>query len=128
MSIEILLVILIIVLIAGYFIGNHLKKKHYETIDKIDKEKNTLFSRSIAQKFYEADKISLAGQSRTTYENLSSEWHEIETVKFPELENCLFEAEHATDRFLFSKATIQEEKAHQLIQETSSKMSSLSDS
>lgn len=105
-----------------------LKKKHYVIIDEIDGRKSALFSHPLSQEFYEAGKIKLAGQSKETYETLAREWHAIETGVFPQAENHLFEAERATDRYLFSKATVNEKKARDIIEETMKKITVLSES
>lgn len=123
---EIGLLILIILVIIVYFVMSHLKKRHYETIDRINDEKTKLFNDSIASDFYASKDMTLSGQSKETYESLVNRWNEIETVIFPTVEKHLFEAEQATDRFLFSKASSEEQNAETLISETNTTISSLS--
>src|SRR5699024_2880519 len=65
---------------------------------------------------------------KTSYEQLAADWQKMETVTFPSLENLLFAAEQAADRFLFPKASTNEKEAEQLLQETKGKVEALSTS
>lgn len=126
MKMEWLLIGLILLVVAGWLVGAHLKKKHYANIDSLDKEKTKLFEHSISQDFFKAGQIRLAGQSLETYHDLEKRFHKIETTSFPSIENLLFEAERATDRFLFPKASASEKEANDLIVQSSVEIKKLS--
>lgn len=111
MNVEILIIVLLVLIIVGYFFTYIMKTRHYRAIDELDQKKRELTQRSLNEQFQRGDQLTLSGQSEEEFKKLLQKWNEVETRQFPSIENYLFEAEKSADLLRFSKAKDAEEKA-----------------
>lgn len=128
MTLEIVGIIILILLVALVLMTYFMKKKHYKQIDELDKRKTSIMERSPIEKLQAVNNMSITGQSKEVAKKLSQQWEMIETKKYPQIENCLFEAEQSTDRYRFNASRVQQEKAEELMNETDETLKELTQS
>lgn len=93
-------VLVFVTAIITYFIrGNY-----YEQIDALDQQKNELLKKAPHEELKEVRELSLAGRSLELREKFEADWNRIKSFKYPELENYLFAAEQATDRYRLNES------------------------
>lgn len=117
-------VLIFVTAIITYFI----RGKYYEQIDELDKQKNEVFKKAPHEKLKEVRELSLTGQSLELRGQFESEWDKIESLKYPELENYLFAAEQATDRYRLNESKKIQGYARQSIDEISTAIDELTQS
>lgn len=116
----ILIIVLLIALIIG--VGYLIRKKSYETIDELDKEKNSILKHAPYDKIRTIENMAITGQSDEYREQLLAQWREIEKEKYPSVENHLFDAEQATDRLHFPKARTEQKLAKEKLAQINEEM------
>ncbi|API89171.1 hypothetical protein BKP56_07870 [Marinilactibacillus sp. 15R] len=125
MTLEIVVVILMLLIVALYIAMYIIRKNHYKSIDELDSRKSEVMNQFPLDKIQAVNNRSMTGQSRETAEELKEQWDQIETKQFPTIESLLFEAEQATDRYRFKKARQHEEEAESKIVEIQQSLNSL---
>lgn len=125
MTLEIVVVILMLLIVALYIAMYIIRKNHYKSIDELDSRKSEVMNQFPLDKIQAVNNRSMTGQSRETAEELKEQWDQIETKQFPTIESLLFEAEQATDRYRFKKARQHEEEAESKIIEIQQSLNSL---
>lgn len=125
MSLEIVVVILMLLIVALYIAMYIIRKNHYKSIDELDSRKSVVMDQFPLDKIQAVNNRSMTGQSRETAEELKKQWDQIETKQFPIIESLLFEAEQATDRYRFKKARQHEEEAESKIVEIQQSLNNL---
>ncbi|ALV20821.1 MAG: septation ring formation regulator EzrA [Carnobacterium sp.] len=116
MSFEYILIAIILLAVIAYGTSYLMKKKHYAIIDALEKQKLELMELPVIDDLHSAKDLQLTGQTEETFKKLKAEWQKVETTTFPDLENCLFDAEQATDRLQLVHAKKAETKAAELIE------------
>lgn len=112
MTSQVVITLAIIVLAISIYLGTYyIKKKHYNEIDEIDKEKKKIQTTLPVTKAEKLGKMSITGQSRILADQTVNKINEIEAAALPEIESLLFEAEESTDRYRFKQATDKQDKA-----------------
>lgn len=95
-----------------------MKKKHYQTINKLEQEKFDLIDTPISETIQSVKDLSLTGQTKKNFEQWKEKWKKLEMTAFPDIENLLFDAEQATDRLQLIKASQAEQKSSELMNST----------
>lgn len=121
-AIIIILVIIFVVGMMTYF----MRGKYYEQIDELDQQKKEIFDQAPHDELKEVRNLSITGQSSELRDEMETQWHEIEVIKYPQLENYLYEAEQATDRYRLNESKKKQEKAQELIHELENEITNLS--
>ncbi|MEC6747597.1 septation ring formation regulator EzrA [Marinilactibacillus sp. XAAS-LB27] len=127
MTLEIVVIILIVLIVALYITTYLVRKKHYKEIDELDIKKKALMEQFPTTKIQSIDKKSMTGQSQDTADELKKTWDLIETKQFPSIESLLFEAEQATDRYRFKRASTDQEAAEEKLIEVRLALKNLND-
>lgn len=122
MKMEIILISIIVIAVAAYVTSYFMKKKHYQTINKLEQQKFELMDTSVAETIQSVKNLSLTGQTEKNFEKWKDRWKQIELTAFPDIENLLFDAEQATDRLQLMKASKAETKSSELIENTKKKI------
>src|SRR5699024_10968037 len=73
----------------------------------------------------EVSELNITGQSYELRKRLEKKWHEIESVKYPKLENHLFDAEQATDRYRLPESKKSQDAAKEAIEEINADIQNL---
>ena len=122
MEMETVLIVIIVLAVAAYGTGYFMKKKHYQTINNLEQQKFDLMDTSVAETIQNVEILSLTGQTEKNFEQWKDKWKQIELTAFPDIENLLFDAEQATDRFQLIKAGKSESRSRELIESTKNKI------
>lgn len=112
-TIVVILVVALVTVLITYFVRN----KYYKQIDELDKEKTEVLNLAPYDELKEVAELNISGQSFEVRKGLEKQWQEIEKVKYPRLENYLFDAEQATDRYQLMDSKKNQEAAKQSITE-----------
>lgn len=94
------IVIVILIYIAGYL----MKKKLYKEVDRLETWKLDITNRPVLDEMSKVKRLNMIGQTEELFERWRNEWDEIVTVKLPNVEEFLFDAEEYIDKYRFSKA------------------------
>jgi septation ring formation regulator len=94
----------IILLLALFVLGYFIKKKYFKEMDRLEAWKIDLFNRPILDEMSKVKQLNMTGQTEELFEGWRNQWDDIVTVKLPELEEMLFDAEEYIDRYRFKKA------------------------
>lgn len=107
-----------ILLLALFVLGYLIKKKYYKEMDRLETWKIDLFNRPVLDEMSKVKQLNMTGQTEELFERWRTQWDDVVTMKLPNLEEMLFDAEEYIDRYRFKKAkTIQLEISRNL-QET----------
>ena len=120
----VLIVILVVIFVTG-MITYFMRGKYYDQIDELDQKKKELLKQAPRDELKEVKELALTGQSSELREEFENEWRKIESEKYPELENHLYEAEQATDRYRLNESKKSQEAAVNLLEELEVELSSL---
>ena len=104
------------------------QKKYYRQIDELDTQKNDVLKNAPYDALKEVAELNITGQSQEVRTALENQWRTIETVKYPKLENDLYDAEQATDRYRLGESKKNQESAAQAITEIKEDISQLTHS
>lgn len=115
MTLQIVGIIILILLIALVAVLYYTKKQNYKKIDELDARKSTIMDRSPVDKLQTVKSMSITGQSKESATKLEEQWKTIETKHYPKIENHLFDAEQATDRYRFKAASRFQQEATDLM-------------
>jgi septation ring formation regulator len=106
-----LIIFLLILIVIGYFI----KKKYYKEMDRLETWKLDISDRPVTDEMSKVKQLNMIGQTEELFERWRNQWDDIVTVKLPNLEEPLFDAEEFIDRYRFKKAKdAQKQIEHQL--------------
>lgn len=94
----------IILLLALFVLGYFIKKKYFKEMDRLEAWKIDLFNRPIMDEMSKVKQLNMTGQTEELFEGWRNQWDDIVTVKLPDLEEMLFDAEEYIDRYRFNKA------------------------
>lgn len=87
-------------------------------MDRLEAWKIDILNRPILDELSKVKQLNMTGQTEELFENWRNQWDDVVTVKLPDLEELLFDAEEYIDRYRFNKAKgIQREIGNKL-QET----------
>jgi len=94
----------IVIVIGLFIIGFILKKKNFKEIDRLEKWKMDIMNRPVLEEMSKVKQLNMTGQTEELFERWRSEWDDIVTVKLPNVEEFLFDAEEFIDKYRFRKA------------------------
>ncbi|WP_226583762.1 septation ring formation regulator EzrA [Halobacillus litoralis] len=89
----------ILLLIALFIIGLIWRKKVYDEVDRLESWKMDIMNRRVTEELSKVKKLNLSGETQEKFEAWRGRWDRILTKELPELEEDLFDAEEAADRY-----------------------------
>lgn len=98
------LLIFILILLAIIIYGFIMRKKIYNEVDKLEKWKIDIMNRPVTDEIARVKQLNMTGQTEAKFEIWRTTWDDIVTKELPTVEELLFDAEEAADRYLFKKA------------------------
>lgn len=119
------LIVIVVIIAVTAIITYLVRKRYYNKIDELDKQKKEILHYAPYEELKEVRELSISGQSAELRSKLEKQWKAIETVKYPKLENYLFDAEQATDRYRLSESKKNQESAKQSLEEIHSEIEEL---
>lgn len=89
----------ILLLIALFIIGLIWRKKVYDEVDRLEAWKMDIMNRRVTEELSKVKSLNLSGETQEKFEAWRDRWDRILTKELPELEEDLFDAEEAADRY-----------------------------
>lgn len=106
-----------ILILALFVFGYLVKKKHFKEMDRLEAWKIDLFNRPIPDEMSKVKQLNMTGQTEELFERWRNQWDDVVTVKLPDLEEMLFDAEEYIDRYRFKKAREVQQRISEKLQE-----------
>jgi len=125
---QITLLIIAVVLIVAVMITYFVRNKYYSQIDELDEEKNNVLNHAPYDDLKEVAELNISGQSSEVRDQLEEKWRKIESIQYPELENHLFDAEQATDRYRLGESKRHQDAAAEAIDSIKDELQELENS
>lgn len=94
--------LLVIVLLILY--GLLVRKRIYDRVDQLEEHKMELMNRNVTDELSKIKDLTLSGETQARFEKWRTEWDKIIDLKLPDIEEELFDAEEAADRYRFRTA------------------------
>lgn len=95
---------IILVMITILIIGLILRKKIYDSVDSLEIWKMDIMNRNTAAELARVKGLNLSGETQEKFESWKNHWEFIVTKQLPDIEELLFDAEDAADRYRFPSA------------------------
>ncbi|MGP4062593.1 septation ring formation regulator EzrA [Halobacillus sp. H74] len=96
----------ILLLIALFIIGLIWRKKVYDEVDRLEGWKMDIMNRRVTEELSKVKNLNLSGETQEKFENWRNRWDRILTKELPELEEDLFDAEEAADRYRLKRVKV----------------------
>lgn len=93
-----------LLIITLVIIGLILRKKIYDHVDRLESWKIDIMNRDTAAQLAQVKKLNLSGETQEKFESWKDRWDAILTKDLTDVEEYLFDAEDAADRYRFSTA------------------------
>lgn len=100
----VLVIGIILAFIVLITIGLILRKRVYDRVDQLESWKMDIMGRSVAAELSKIKSLNLTGDTQEKFEAWKSRWEHIITKELPDIEEHLFDAEEAADRFRTRRA------------------------
>jgi septation ring formation regulator len=94
----------ILVIIALIIVGLILRKRVYDVVDRCEAWKMDIMGRNIAGELSRIKELNLSGETQAKFESWKERWDQIVIKELPDIEEHLFDAEEAADRYRFPAA------------------------
>ncbi|GGB27309.1 septation ring formation regulator EzrA [Lentibacillus populi] len=94
----------ILVIIALIIVGLILRKRVYDVVDRQESWKLDIMNRNIASELQRIKSLNLSGETQEKFEAWKERWEYIVTRELTDVEELLFEAEEAADKYRFPTA------------------------
>jgi septation ring formation regulator len=112
------IVIVLGILVSGFFA----RKKYYNEMDRLEKWKIDIFNRPVPDELSKVKQLNMTGQTEELFEKWRSDWDEIVAGQLPDVEELLFDAEEAIDKFKLRKAKEIQGKIVYILEENEAKI------
>src|SRR5690625_2451077 len=97
---------LILVVITLLIIGLNLRKRVYDNVDRLEVWKLYIMNRNTASEIARIKDLNLSGETLEKFETWKDRWEKILTKDLPNIEELLYEAEEAGDRYQIGRAHV----------------------
>ncbi|MBT2600803.1 MULTISPECIES: septation ring formation regulator EzrA [unclassified Oceanobacillus] len=94
----------ILAIIVILTVGLILRKRIYDKVDHQEKWKMDIMARDVAQQISKIKSLNLSGETQEKFELWKGRWEHIITKELPDIEDHLFDAEDAADKFRMRRA------------------------
>lgn len=95
---------IILAIIVVIIIGLIIRKRIYDEVDRQESWKLDIMNRNIVSQLSKIKSLNLSGETQERFESWKDRWDTILTKELPDIEEHLFDAEEAADRYRFSTA------------------------
>lgn len=112
MEIIIGIILIVIVLII---IGLILRKRVYDAVDDLESWKLDVMNRNIGTELSRIKTLNLSGETQKKFETWKSQWENIASTDLSHVEEYLFDAEEAADRYRFPSARKALQKGNEIL-------------
>lgn len=94
-------------------------------MDRLEAWKIDLFNRPILDEMSKVKQLNMTGQTEELFEGWRNQWDDIITVKLPNLEEMLFDAEEFIDKYRFNKAKAVQQEINDKLQSTENEINKI---
>lgn len=108
----------ILIIIALIITGLIFRKIIYDRVDKLEAWKLDIMNRNVTAELQRVKALRLAGETQEKFESWKDNWDRILTQELPDIEEYLFDAEDAADRFRVPTANRILEAAEKILNDT----------
>ncbi|CAM3918847.1 septation ring formation regulator EzrA [Lederbergia lenta] len=115
-GVEIVIVAIVFLLIV-FAVGYIYRKRYYKEIDRLEARKLELMHRPVIEELGSVKRLNMTGETEKLFEGWRKSWDDIVTVKLPNIDEMLFDAEEYTDKYRFNKAKETHEKIEALAED-----------
>ncbi|USK59100.1 septation ring formation regulator EzrA [Peribacillus asahii] len=95
-----IVILLLVFIIGGYFF----KRRYFQEIDRLETWKLNIMNRPVLEELSKVKRLNMNGETEELFENWRREWDVIITVRMPEVEELLFDAEEYVDKYRFKRS------------------------
>lgn len=95
---------IVLVIIALIIISLIMRKRIYDLVDRLEGWKLDVMNRNVSAQLTRIKALNLSGETQDRFESWKERWDYILSKSLPDIEEYLFDAEEAADRFRFSNA------------------------
>lgn|SRR5690625_528120 len=106
----------ILLIIATIIIGLILRKRIYDTVDRLESWKLDIMNRNIASQLAQIKTLNLSGETQKKFNMWKERWEHIVTKELADVEEYLFDAEEAADKYRLPRAKKTLQKIDQTLQ------------
>lgn len=107
---------IILVIIALVIISLIMRKRVYDFVDRLESWKLEIMNRNVSAELTRIKTLNLQGETQDRFESWKERWEYILSRDLPEIEEYLFDAEEAADKFKFTTGKKILRKTEQLLQ------------
>ncbi|MCA0969802.1 septation ring formation regulator EzrA [Halobacillus litoralis] len=93
----------ILLLIVLFITGLIWRKRVYDEVDRLESWKMDIMNRRVTDELSKVKALNLSGETQEKFEGWRNRWDQILTKELPELEEDLFDAEEAADKYQFNR-------------------------
>lgn len=94
----------VLIAITVIIIGLILRKRVYDRVDQLEAWKMDMMHRQVSAELQRVKALNLSGETQDKFEYWKETWDHILTRELPDIEEYLFDAEEAADRFRVQRA------------------------
>ncbi|NSL51309.1 septation ring formation regulator EzrA [Calidifontibacillus erzurumensis] len=119
------LLIIILLLVAIIVYGFLKRKKIYAEVDRLESWKLRILNEPVTDEIAKVKQLNMTGQTEEKFESWRVTWDEIVTNELPAIDDLLFEAEEAADRYRFKKANQINRQIRSILEEIEKKIANI---
>ncbi|WLV23796.1 septation ring formation regulator EzrA [Aciduricibacillus chroicocephali] len=94
----------VLIIVVLFIIGSILRKRIYDAVDKLESWKISIMDRNVAAELAKIKPLNLLGETLERFEAWKERWDEILEQDLHEVEEQMYEAEQAADRYRIPSA------------------------
>lgn len=94
----------VLIIIVLFIIGTIMRKRVYDAVDKLESWKISIMDRNVATELAKIKPLNLLGETLERFEQWKERWEEILAHDLHEVEEQMYAAEQAADRYRFPTA------------------------
>ncbi|OEH91808.1 septation ring formation regulator EzrA [Bacillus solimangrovi] len=94
-----------------------MRKRVYNEVARLESWKVEIMNRPVTEEISRVKELNLTGQAEEKFESWRNTWDDIVTRKFPDVEERLFDAEEAAEKFRFTRAKKINQETNEDLQE-----------
>ncbi|WP_050616064.1 septation ring formation regulator EzrA [Bacillus testis] len=117
----------IILVLAFLAVGYFFKKKRYKDVDQLEEWKLKIMNRPVLDELSKVKQLNMTGETEEMFEKWRNEWDEIVTVRLPDVEELLFDAEEFIDKYRFSQSKEVQRKISQQLKDVEASIQQIID-
>lgn len=116
---------IILAIIVLIIVGLILRKRLYDSVDYYESWKIDIMNRNVASELAKVKELNLHGDTKEKFETWKDTWEDILNNKLADVEEYLYDTEHAADRYRFGTAKKLMKKMEEILVESEKQIESI---